>query len=119
MRESLAALIVLILGAVVAAQTIDGGLATWHPITITFDGPHAAEMDNAPNPFLDIRLQVAFEGPENQRFVAPGFFDGDGQGGSKGQVWRANGATRRRFGKGRQWRLICRRRRATQSHCRI
>src|SRR5262245_20528980 len=83
-----ATLIVLTASALAAAQTVDGRLITWHPTATTFDGPRAAEMDDAPNPFLDIRFQVVFTGPDNQLFVVPGFFDGDGKGGPGGNVWR-------------------------------
>ena len=88
MRGFLAILIALTACAVAGAQAVDGRLVTWHPITITFDGPQAAETDDSPNPFLDFRLQVVFTGPDNQLFVVPGFFDGDGQGGSRGKAWR-------------------------------
>ena len=46
------------------------------------------QTDNDPNPFLDYRLQVLFTGPSGQTYDVPGTFDGDGQGGSKGDVWR-------------------------------
>lgn len=88
MRGLFAMLIALSLGGVAGAQTVDGRLTTWHPITITFDGPQAAEADDSPNPFLDLRFQVVFTGPKNQLFVVPGFFDGDGSGGSSGTAWR-------------------------------
>ena len=67
---------------------IAGQPTVWHPITITFQGPEASESDSSPNPFLDIRLQVVFTGPSDERFDVPGFFDGDGQGGAKGRAWR-------------------------------
>src|SRR4051812_50161890 len=88
MRGFLATLIVLTASIVAGAQTVDGRRVVWHPITITFEGPQAAETDDAPNPFLDIRLRVVFSGPDNQLFVVPGFFDGDGQGSPKGKAWR-------------------------------
>src|SRR5437762_13716085 len=67
---------------------LEGRPAVWHPMTLTFQGPRAAETDTSPNPFLDIRLQVAFSGPANELAVVPGFFDGDGQGGPTGSAWR-------------------------------
>jgi hypothetical protein len=88
MRELLVILLAMTANAVAEAQTVTGRHFTWHPITITFDGPSAAETDDSPNPFLDLRLQVSFTGPKNQRFVVPGFFDGDGQGGPRGNAWR-------------------------------
>ncbi|HEX3725592.1 MAG TPA: DUF5060 domain-containing protein, partial [Pirellulales bacterium] len=82
--------IVLAVGAVASSAAIDGCQRVWHPITLTFAGPAAAETDTAPNPFLDFRLQVTFTGPANQRCVVPGFFDGDGNGGSQGRAWRVH-----------------------------
>lgn len=70
------------------AARAEGQPAVWQPLTLDFHGPEAAETDNAPNPFLDIRLQVIFRGPSNERVVVPGFFDGDGKEGPKGHVWR-------------------------------
>jgi hypothetical protein len=69
--------------------TIAGELKTWHPITLSFTGPYASETDESPNnPFLDYRLQVTFTGPSGQTYNAPGYFDGDGSGGSAGDEWR-------------------------------
>src|SRR5262245_42592248 len=39
---------------------VTGALRIWQPVTIDFRGPRAQETDNAPNPFLDFRLQVLF-----------------------------------------------------------
>ncbi|MDY7076051.1 MAG: DUF5060 domain-containing protein [Chloroflexota bacterium] len=60
----------------------------WHPVTVDFVGPTANETDDDPNPFLDYRLQVKFIGPSGQVYDVPGFFDGDGNGGGTGSVWR-------------------------------
>lgn len=60
----------------------------WQPVTVSFAGPSASEMDDEPNPFLDYRLQVTFTGPSGQTYDVPGFFDGDGDGGANGDVWR-------------------------------
>ena len=68
--------------------TIAGVLKKWQPISLSFTGPYASETDNSPNPFLDYRLQVAFAGPDGQTYNVQGFFDGDGSGGSAGDVWR-------------------------------
>ncbi|MBX9790346.1 MAG: DUF5060 domain-containing protein [Pirellulales bacterium] len=67
---------------------IDGRLTTWHPLTLSFVGPAAAETDDDPNPFLDIRLQVTFTRPGHEPLFVPGCFDGDGAGGPRGNVWR-------------------------------
>jgi hypothetical protein len=60
----------------------------WQAASFDFRGPTAAETDDAPNPFLDFRLQVEFTAPSGRRCSVPGFFDGDGRGGAKGDVWR-------------------------------
>ncbi|WP_442508117.1 DUF5060 domain-containing protein [Novipirellula sp. SH528] len=62
----------------------------WHPLSLSFSGPLAAETDDNPNPFLDYRLQVQFVGPSGQTYDVPGFFDGDGRGGEAGNQWTAN-----------------------------
>jgi hypothetical protein len=41
-----------------------------------------------PNPFL-IDVQVTFTGPSGQIFILPAFYDGDGNGGMDGNVWKA------------------------------
>ncbi|TQV70510.1 DUF5060 domain-containing protein [Exilibacterium tricleocarpae] len=70
------------------AGVVSGELTQWHPVTVSFNGPAASETDNNPNPFLDYRLQVTFTGPSGQRYNVPGFFDGNGNGGGSGNVWR-------------------------------
>ncbi|MEL7449136.1 MAG: chitobiase/beta-hexosaminidase C-terminal domain-containing protein [Pseudomonadota bacterium] len=70
------------------AGTVSGELIKWHTVVVDFPGPLHDEMDNSPNPFLDYRLQVTFTAPSGNTYVIPGFFDGDGQGGSTGQAWR-------------------------------
>jgi hypothetical protein len=67
---------------------IEGERRKWHAVTATFRGPPADETDESPNPFLDHRLQVVFQGPSCQKYVVPGFFDGDGHGRGKGDKWR-------------------------------
>jgi hypothetical protein len=67
---------------------VDGALRVWHPLSLTFQGPGARETDDAPNPFLDYRLQVRFTGPDGRVLDVPGFFDGDGKGGGSGTCWR-------------------------------
>ncbi len=65
-----------------------GGGRKWEAVTLQFNGPRADAADNQPNPFLDFRLQVRFTGPGGSHYDVPGFFDGDGQGGRAGNVWR-------------------------------
>jgi hypothetical protein len=66
-----------------------GEAPVWHAMTLDFAGPAADEAGEAPNPFLDFRLQVTFTGPSGRAYNVPGFFDGDGKGGGAGRVWRA------------------------------
>ena len=61
----------------------------WSPMELDFAGPSLDEADVAPNPFLDFRLQVLFQAPSGKTLNVPGFFDGDGLGGSEGDVWKA------------------------------
>jgi len=65
-----------------------GDCKKWEPVAISFSGPTAKSEDNTPNPFLDYRLQVMFSSPDGKTYVVPGFYDGDGQGGRMGNVWR-------------------------------
>jgi len=68
--------------------TVTGELKKWHPVTVSFTGPSSSETASLPNPFLDYRLQVAFTSPNGKVIDVPGFYDGDGQGGSSGNVWK-------------------------------
>lgn len=60
----------------------------WQAASFDFQGPTASETDDNPNPFLDFRLQVEFTAPSGRRYDVPGFFDGDGAGAGRGNVWR-------------------------------
>jgi hypothetical protein len=71
------------------SPVISGPRVVWQPMTIDFWGPEATQQASAPNPFLDYRLTVRFQGPAGQTYSVPGYFDGDGQGGPSGSVWRA------------------------------
>jgi len=70
------------------AATVTGTLIKWHPLTLDFNGPQASETDNNPNPFLDYRLTISLTAPSGNVTTVPGFFAGNGQGGSTGSVWR-------------------------------
>lgn len=72
-----------------AGGTVAGQLTAWQPLTVSFHGPAADAAADAPNPFLDYRLNVLFVGPSGQAYLSPGFFAGDGQGGGRGDVWQA------------------------------
>lgn len=60
----------------------------WQPFILDFTGPNASESDSSPNPFTDHRLTVTFESPSGTVMAVPGYFDGDGLGGSSGDVHR-------------------------------
>jgi Domain of unknown function (DUF5060)/Putative collagen-binding domain of a collagenase len=68
---------------------LEGSLRRWMPLEVRLTGPTAAEDDSGPNPFLDYRLQVSFTAPSGRVYVVPGFFHGDGAGGTTGDVWAA------------------------------
>lgn len=67
---------------------IDGPMRVWQPVILSFPGPFSSESADSPNPFLDYRLQVRFDGPGSRQYIVPGYFDGDGNGGASGNVWR-------------------------------
>jgi Domain of unknown function (DUF5060) len=73
-----------------ASAAVAGELKKWYPITLSFAGPNSSETSTSPNPFLDRRLQVTFIAPSGKTYTVPGFFDGDGNGGATGNVWRAH-----------------------------
>lgn len=62
----------------------------WSPMEIWYFAPNGfSELAVGPNPFLDFRLQVTFQGPAGELIEVPGFFDGDGFGGESGRIWKA------------------------------
>jgi hypothetical protein len=74
---------------------ITGELKTWHKVTLTLEGPAAAEKDTAPNPFTDYRMTVTFEHESGSpKYVVPGYFAADGDAAnssaSSGNRWRAH-----------------------------
>ncbi|MSU58346.1 MAG: DUF5060 domain-containing protein [Pedosphaera sp.] len=75
-------------GRTAADYSVAGNLKKWQAVAIAFHGPTSDAADSQPNPFLDYRLQVVFHGPNGKKYDVPGFFDGDGQGGRAGTVWR-------------------------------
>ena len=80
-----------LLGAIAVpseAQIVSGSLTEWQPVTLDFAGPSASEL-GATNPFLNWRLNVTFTNTSTGKsYVAPGYFDGDGNGGGTGNLWR-------------------------------
>ncbi len=75
--------------------TVSGELKQWHKVTLTLDGPFAQERDTEPNPFTDLRLNVAFTHESGApRYLVPGYFAADGHaaesGAESGTKWRAH-----------------------------
>lgn len=58
------------------------------PMEITFLGPWQSETGEGPNPFLDYRLTVTFDGPDGRQYRVAGFFDADGGEGDVGNLWK-------------------------------
>jgi hypothetical protein len=71
-----------------ANPAVSGELRKWRPVVLDFTGPKARASSDAPNPFLDYRLNVRFTAPSGAAVEAPGYFAGDGRGGLDGRVWR-------------------------------
>lgn len=75
--------------------SIAGELKRWHNVTLTLDGPFATEGDQAPNPFLDYRMTVAFKHSSGTpSYNVPGYFAADGDAANtsatSGTQWRAH-----------------------------
>lgn len=88
-------LILLLLATDLHAATITGELKPWHKVTLTIDGPAAAESDTAPNPFTDLAFNVTFTHESGTpSYVVPGYFAADGRAGEtsaqRGSQWRAH-----------------------------
>ncbi len=78
-----------------AGITVSGDLKQWHKVTLTLDGPFAAEHDNEPNPFTDLAFNVTFTHESGSpKYTIPGYFAADGNAGESsvefGTKWRAN-----------------------------
>ena len=73
---------------------LEGDRLVWHPVTLTFRGPHARETDSTPNPFTDYRLKVTFQHDQGPMIVVPGYFAADGRAAetsaTEGDRWRVH-----------------------------
>lgn len=90
-RRRLAVFAALALGGLACSgpKVVQSGQTqVWKSVTLDFTGPSFRQTDSGPNPFLDYRLQVRFDGPSGRVYDVPGYFDGDGAGGEAGGVWR-------------------------------
>ena len=63
-----------------------GSYPKWSKVEIDLTGPASDAFSGNPNPF-EVDVTVTFTGPGGS-FDVPAFFDGDGNGGSFGGVWR-------------------------------
>ena len=73
----------------VGAAALGGARTAYRSVTLDVAGPPSSETDTAPDPFLDVRLDVTFTSPSGIAHRVPGFFAGDGLGRGTGNVWRA------------------------------
>ncbi len=69
-----------------------GSYAKWSKIELSFAGPES-KGSGAANPFA-VRFDVQFASPTGVKFQVPSFYDGNGQGGLDGNVWKELGDTR-------------------------
>lgn len=63
-----------------------GTFHEWHKVEVALKGPNTSTTAST-NPFKT-SVNVTFEGPGGN-FTIPAFYDGDGKGGSSGNVWKA------------------------------
>ncbi len=62
-----------------AGIVISGDLKRWHKVTLTLDGPFAAERDDKLNPFTDLAFNVTFTHESGSpKYNIPGYFAADG-----------------------------------------
>ncbi|MGJ8694225.1 MAG: DUF5060 domain-containing protein [Thalassotalea sp.] len=71
-----------------------GELKKWHKVSLTFNGPQAAENDKI-NPFINYRLNVEFtHSKSGKSYNIPGFFAADGDAANtsatSGNKWRVH-----------------------------
>lgn len=89
------ATVLTVAAALAQGGPISGDLLQWHKVTLTVEGPQAAETDTRPNPFRDYRFTVEFAHESGApRYVVPGYFAADGNAAESGAVsgnkWRAH-----------------------------
>lgn len=77
------------------AARMSGETMCWHDVRLDFTGPEADEMDDSPNPFTDLSLDVTFRHvPTGREYRVPGYFAADGNaaetGAMSGNIWRCH-----------------------------
>ncbi|GAA4281728.1 hypothetical protein GCM10022260_21490 [Gaetbulibacter aestuarii] len=74
-----------------AQVSITGDLKQYHKTTLTFTGLNVSE---APDTFLNYRMNVTFTSPGNETYVVPGYFAADGNAANtsatSGDKWRVH-----------------------------
>ncbi|MFN0074946.1 MAG: DUF5060 domain-containing protein [Prosthecobacter sp.] len=78
-----------------ATIAVTGELKQWHKVTLTLDGPFAAETDDKLNAFTDLAFNVTFTHESGSpKYTVPGYFAADGNAGEtsaeSGTKWRAH-----------------------------
>lgn len=75
-------------GAAAGEKTLGdmGSFGKWSRVEIVMEGRNAMGRGHV-NPF-SILVDVVFTGPGGRRHTVPGFYDGDGDGGLDGRVWK-------------------------------
>jgi hypothetical protein len=76
-------------------HSISGSLQQWDKLTLTLTGPQADESSDAPNPFMDYRMDVTFAHESGSTtYRVPGYFAADGKAAdssaTSGNIWRAH-----------------------------
>ncbi|MCJ7536403.1 MAG: DUF5060 domain-containing protein, partial [Anaerolineales bacterium] len=56
-------------------------------VEISFTGPLSIGLDPEFNPFA-LQVDVVLQSPEGETIIVPAFYDGDGDGGIDGDVWK-------------------------------
>jgi hypothetical protein len=64
-----------------------GVYSKWSKVEIVLTGPDSSSAADNPNPF-DIVVDVTFTSASGRSYNVPAFYDGDGQGGADGNVWK-------------------------------
>ncbi len=90
LKAALVLLVASSLGLVAVAERAPaaelGPWAKWAKMEIRLTGPDSRGR-GTPNPFA-ILVDGVFTSPSGKTFTVPGFYDGDGQGGLDGNVWK-------------------------------
>lgn len=64
-----------------------GTYAQWGKVEIALTGPNSVGMSENNNPF-EIEVFVRFESPSGVQYTVPAFYEGNGNGGLNGNVWK-------------------------------